>query len=578
MARIKYIGPESSSESDNPDNSSPSGEVNQTSPGEETSGQDDASKTGETHQPVFSAQLRRAEGGPSGADTSNHGNTQRRFGFIHYPGNGLQSRRTTTEDEARSMPSAGLTTVRGRVGNNAAPSGTPSRVPSSGSDFVTASHFISQVRTGTLTQNHQASRSPDDNAPSDSAMGNQPQTMLGMTDRNQVRNTAGASAAGGLQFSSSGKMLPRPTPVPIRSGPSNRNKRARLSDENSEDDDTANPRYLPQQEFSILRAIVRHPQLVFHFANYLRVDELVSLYAISKEFHDMINTHLTTVILSQAIRRAPHSARIFPFRCYRKLCIGDPMGTRNPANPEEVRLIASFRWLRMALWRDSVVVKIMKLLANDGFGVPKHCELVIKKIWFLMDIPDNARRIGTIQNRQLWSDTDLFFATVFLVKLDMRFTHAMRGNGRDGMRRLLLAQPTLSLLWKVLTRVALQTPHDALQAFVRWKYHATHEEAQNYIFGVAPDEVGKMQYEGYGKVGSMARIQRPDELILKECVRRGLDMERHYFDIINWNYNLSIAVQTRSRPAALTPHTPQIDEEPSDQFSATAEPMEGIML
>ncbi|KKA20105.1 hypothetical protein T310_5878 [Rasamsonia emersonii CBS 393.64] len=217
-------------------------------------------------------------------------------------------------------------------------------------------------------------------------------------------------------------------------------------------------------------------------------------------------------------------------------------------------------------------------MAHEGVGLPKHCAIVIKKLWFLMDIPDNGRRIGTIQNRRLWSDMDLFFATLFLVKLDVRFTHPLSGAGRNGMRHLLMAQPSLTLLWKVLKRTALKDAHETLKAFVRWKYQPSPGEVNNHIFGVAPDEVGKLQYEGYGRARSTVKLQRPDELILKECVRRGLDMQQHYFDMFNWQYKMPPVMKTRQTrvKSAIHVQAAQRDRETSGQHFTATEPREGV--
>ncbi|KAL2002681.1 hypothetical protein VTN02DRAFT_6216 [Thermoascus thermophilus] len=190
----------------------------------------------------------------------------------------------------------------------------------------------------------------------------------------------------------------------------------------------------------------------------------------------------------------------------------------------------------MILYRERMVNEIMDMMHEEGVGVPPNCALAIKKLWFLMDIPDNARRMGTIQNPDLWSDGDLFFATLFFVKLDMRFTDPITGGGRDGMRRLVLAQPSFTLLWKILKRTALQTHFEMLRAYVRWRYQPLPHEAHNHVFGIAPQDVGALQYEGYGKTGSRVRLQRPDELVLKETVRRQLNMQDKYIDMFLWGY------------------------------------------
>lgn len=297
---------------------------------------------------------------------------------------------------------------------------------------------------------------------------------------------------------------------------------------------------LAAPRFNIFNAIIKHPELVFIVAKHLRVRELISLYAISRDFHNIMNTRFTTVILTQATQKAPDSALIFPFRCYQKLCIVDPAHNPHPntarAQTGENHTVPSFRWLIMILYRERMVKEIMDMMHEEGVGVPPNCALAIKKLWFLMDIPDNARRIGKIQNPELWSDVDLFFATLFFVKLDMRFTDPITGGGRDGMRRLVLAQPSFTLLWKILKLTALQTHFETLRAYVRWRYQPPPHEAHNHIFGVAPQDVGALQYEGYGKTGSRVRLQRPDELVLKETVRRQLNMQDKYVDMFLWGY------------------------------------------
>jgi hypothetical protein len=43
----------------------------------------------------------------------------------------------------------------------------------------------------------------------------------------------------------------------------------------------------------------------------------------------------------------------------------------------------------------------MTIMAEDGVPLPRRCELAVKRMWFLMDIPDNARRIVYIHSEKL---------------------------------------------------------------------------------------------------------------------------------------------------------------------------------
>jgi hypothetical protein len=191
--------------------------------------------------------------------------------------------------------------------------------------------------------------------------------------------------------------------------------------------------------------------------------------------------------------------------------------------------------------------------------MPERCEMVMKKIWFIMDIPDNNRRIGTIQNLEIFTDVDLFFATMFFVKMDMRFTDPITGSGKDGMRRLLLSQPSLSTFWRTLKRTALISKLDVMKLFVRWKYQPHENECGQSIFGIPPNETGIVQFEGWGRTGSRVKLQRPDELILKESIRRNLNLHEKYTDMFLWGYVNPRTLQNFP-PAPYSRRLPRLEE------------------
>ncbi|KAL1877141.1 hypothetical protein Plec18167_004827 [Paecilomyces lecythidis] len=293
-------------------------------------------------------------------------------------------------------------------------------------------------------------------------------------------------------------------------------------------------------EFNVFNAIMRHPELAFVLAKHLDIGDLISLYAISRDFHDLMNTRFHAMVMAQALTKAPESAQLFPFRCYQKLCIEDP--ARNPhPDPEraksgECRYVPSLRWVQMLLYRDKIVMDIIRLLQQEAINLPRNCIIPIKKLWFLMDIPDNARRLGVIQNPTLWSDEELFFAGLFMVKLDMRFMDPLTGGGRDATRQMVLAQPTMTTLWKLLGPACLKTELEGLKAYVLWKHVPTPDQVGHRMFGVPPDEIGRVQYENYGKTGRKVLLQRPDELVIKEGIRRQLKLHLRYNDMLLWGY------------------------------------------
>ncbi|KLJ08956.1 hypothetical protein EMPG_15614 [Blastomyces silverae] len=299
-------------------------------------------------------------------------------------------------------------------------------------------------------------------------------------------------------------------------------------------------RYQYEAPFNIFQEILKRPELTLLIARHLRVQELLILYRTSRDFHHVVNTRFTTVIQAQARTRAPEAAKIFPPRCYAKLCIPDPGLRPHPVAKRaalgETRKVPSFRWLLMVCFREMVCHEIITILAEDGVPVPDRCTSTMKKIWLLMDIPDNARRIALVQNREIFTDVDLFFATLFFVKLDMRFTDPITGSGKDGMRRLLLAQPSLSMLWRTLKRTALISKLDVMRLFVRWQYQPRQDQRGLSMFGIPAHEIGIVQYQCWGRTGNRIPLQRPDELLLKESIRRGLDLQQRYTDMFLWGY------------------------------------------
>jgi hypothetical protein len=139
-------------------------------------------------------------------------------------------------------------------------------------------------------------------------------------------------------------------------------------------------------DFNIFPAILLYPELCFHLSSHLPLNSLVALYAISRDFHTILDSRFTTVILSQSLAKAPECSRIFPFRCYAHLCRKDPASRIPHPDPEKARqgisrAVPSFRWLRMVLWREKVVHEIMAIMAEDGVPLPSRCSLALKRMW-----------------------------------------------------------------------------------------------------------------------------------------------------------------------------------------------------
>ena len=287
-------------------------------------------------------------------------------------------------------------------------------------------------------------------------------------------------------------------------------------------------------KFSVFNAILNHPEIAYEFTKYLDLTTLISLYSISKDFHNLMNRRFTTMILARSRGKAAESSQVFLFKCYRNLCQRDPAARKNTENANEVRTVPSFRWLRLIFYREKVVDEIIACLAAEGHRLPKYTSMAIKKIWFLLDIGDNPRRISVVQNKNIWTKRDLFLATMFFIKLDMRLTDPVNGNGEVRMRKMLFAQRSLTTLWRVLKREAMLTQLDMARMFVQWAYNPLPQHRGMSIVGVPPNEIGRGEYESWGLGPN--KILKPDDLVLRKTARRKMNMKKKYLDMMLWGH------------------------------------------
>ncbi|KAL5338072.1 hypothetical protein BJX70DRAFT_398982 [Aspergillus crustosus] len=288
--------------------------------------------------------------------------------------------------------------------------------------------------------------------------------------------------------------------------------------------------------------LLADPKLGIRLTDELSVTDLINLWRVNKAIRDFMITHLPLIIKKQALHKSQIASYIFPWRCYQKLLFRRIAGLDEVPPARFVDLApgttffassASFRWLQMIRYRERTVTSIIRLLRAASCGFPRRYKPVLLKIWFLMDIPDNARRLWTIQNTNLWTDLDLFMAALFIVRIDM-FVKINRGCSTGGQRRLIMAQPSLTFCLNVLNGSALRDQLEYLSALIRWRYDPVPDDIANGedIFGVPVSEAGSLQYEGYG-VGRLEakKLRRPDDLILHEVLRRGLNLNEMYMRI-----------------------------------------------
>ena len=298
-----------------------------------------------------------------------------------------------------------------------------------------------------------------------------------------------------------------------------------------------------QRKFSLIHSICRDNAILMHFVSFLNLPSLISLYAISKPFHYLFNRHHTAFILSNMRTWAPNADRIYPWRCYKSLCVKDPSKLRKArleGEEDEVtkkwndlRDVPSLRWLQMVVWREGVCRDMLVQLATNGLRLPWGTLESVKKTWFIMDLPLNSQRIALIHNPDYFPKGVLLGMTFFLIKVDMHFTdplvptyeanhrnQRMHPNKYAGglptgvpLRKMLLAERHLSSLWRVMRGWSWDSGFgkssdrplhrlDLLRLWIRHKYvlpeTASDEVKKMSIMAIPWHEIGTAGFERTG--------------------------------------------------------------------------------
>ncbi|KAK0123826.1 hypothetical protein ONS95_008820 [Cadophora gregata] len=303
--------------------------------------------------------------------------------------------------------------------------------------------------------------------------------------------------------------------------------------EGQDDDKLEGEEYPKRKERDFFSRISNSPELVIELVKHIDPKTLVSLYSIHKNVNDIMNGHLTHTMRMCAETQAPESARIFAFTLYESLCCHDPVKRPHPSRPNAVRMVPSLRWLQMVVHREKTVRDILACMARQGHRMPPEMNLALKKMWLVMDIATSARRAQVMHSRY-FTALDIFNIQMFVVKLDMRFNDPIEGPGEDDLRRLMLGQRGLTPLCKMLKRTAFTDIGQIIRAVVRYDWEPKPEHRHYSIFGIPPEEIGIGHLEGWGK--GRVHLYRPDELVVREAVRRHLDLKNHIMGMMLWGY------------------------------------------
>jgi hypothetical protein len=293
----------------------------------------------------------------------------------------------------------------------------------------------------------------------------------------------------------------------------------------------------------LLDSFFAHPELTLRLCTLLDPSNLLDLYSISKPFHFIMNSHFTTYIRNSSQYHAPDSAYIFPWRCYRRLTVKDPGFRLNTV--AVARDVPGFKWLGMVAARHRALEQILEKMREMGHvmvGKERDMLRALKKMWFLMDLPRNGVRIAVIHNQNYFSDQDIFFATFFLIKLDMRFGDPIEGTGEIGLRKLMMGQRSLYPL-----RDLLLGKLDFIKILKMWIYYDHSPLPQHRhlpSFGVHPFLIGRGCLEGWG-AGNI-RLLRPDELMVREQIRRSMELHLRYLEMVRWGYRMQVNGKEKS--------------------------------
>ncbi|KAI6712263.1 hypothetical protein JHW43_005183 [Diplocarpon mali] len=276
------------------------------------------------------------------------------------------------------------------------------------------------------------------------------------------------------------------------------------------------------------------PELIMELAKHLSIPSLLALYSISRPFNDVLNGHLSHAMRACAAYQAPDSSRIYVFTLYETLCRPDPVGRPHPKNADAVRKVPGLRWLQMVVHREKVVRDILACMARQGHRMPAEMALSLKKMWLVMDIATSARRVQVMHSAKYFTALDLFNIQMFVVKLDMRFNDPIDGPADDHLRKLMLGQRGLTPLCRMLKRERVFDEMDVVKLAVRYDWVPPEDLRHLPVFGTPCDEVGTGHLEGWGK--GHVHLYRPDELVVRESVRRGLDLKNHIMGMMLWGY------------------------------------------
>lgn len=237
---------------------------------------------------------------------------------------------------------------------------------------------------------------------------------------------------------------------------------------------------------------------------------------------------------------APVAAPVFAWIQFPELCISDPMLRPMDGREWLARDVPSFRWVDMVLQRQEIVRGILTALAVEGLRVPEQAFGVLCKFWSLMENNSTAVREAFLQDTAIWSDVEVQIFQLVLMKLDMRFSDPVPGNGVGDLSHLLLTQKGLQMLHKVLMGEKTLDYDKVVDMLVCTyltedldtdTFPLLDDEIENWI---VEEEWGLLSREGWHMDGE--RMESPVDMVIMEGFRRDLNVQQYYLDFVLYGF------------------------------------------
>ncbi|KAK4204255.1 hypothetical protein QBC40DRAFT_336981 [Triangularia verruculosa] len=305
----------------------------------------------------------------------------------------------------------------------------------------------------------------------------------------------------------------------------------------------------PKPTIDLLATLCTTPELLIEVCKHLPPRDIVNIYALHRGFHDALNHNMRKFIFAWARSMAPVAAKIYSSPVYSHWFIPDPAGRtatwsdRDLSRPQpgqailggedlhinsnlkEVRLVPGLFWLQHVVHREVRVRDILAVLARRGHRTLPGTNATLQKMWLVLDCPTNKMRMQLFVSRDFITDEDLYRFQLFFVKLVLLCNDPFFGPGSTILPRLFLGQKGLSPLWKFLRKKEYRGDGAIRQLKIRYDVAPKSREIWEgkSVMGVEIYDMGVIQFEGWAN-GGMDLLMRPEELMMTEAGRRGLDL------------------------------------------------------